>query len=72
MDIKEKLHILEDLLDVEQDTLTEDTVLEQLAEWDSIASITTIAMFDSMFKKVLTPEEVNGFKTVKDITDKMG
>ena len=72
MDIKEKLNILENLLDVEQDTLREETVLDQLTEWDSIASITTIAMFDSMFKKELTPEEVKEFKTIKDITDKMG
>lgn len=71
MEIKEKLNILKDLLDIDQDTLSEETELDQLSEWDSIASITTIAMFDSQFGKEITSEEVKGFKTIKDITDKM-
>lgn len=71
MTIQEKLNILQDLLDIDQDILNEETVLDQLSEWDSIASITIIAMFDSQFGKVVSPEEVKEFKTCKDITDKM-
>lgn len=71
MTIKEKLNILQDLLDIDQGTLTEETGLDQLDEWDSIATITIIAMFDSHFGKEITPEEVKEFKTIKDITDKM-
>lgn len=71
MNITEKLNILKDLLDIDQDILSEETELDQLIEWDSIASITTIAMFDSLFGKEVTPEEVKGFKTIKDITDRM-
>jgi acyl carrier protein len=71
MDIIEKLSILKDLLDVDQDILSEETVLDQLEEWDSIAAVSIIAMFDSLFGKEITPEEVKGFKTIKDITDKM-
>ncbi len=71
MTIQEKLNILQDLLDIDQDILSEETVLDQLSEWDSIAAITIIAMFDSHFGKEVSPEEVKGFKTVKDITDKM-
>lgn len=71
MTIQEKLNVLQDLLDIEQDILNEETVLDQLSEWDSIAAITIIAMFDSQFGKAVSPDEVKGFKTVKDITDKM-
>lgn len=71
MTIQEKLNILQDLLDIDQDILSEETVLDQLSEWDSIAAITIIAMFDSNFGKVVSPDEVKGFITVKDITDKM-
>ncbi len=71
MTIQEKLNILQDLLDVDQDALNEETELDQLSEWDSIAVITVIAMFDSHFGKEVTPEAVKGFKTIKDITDKM-
>ncbi|HEX9058774.1 MAG TPA: phosphopantetheine-binding protein [Clostridia bacterium] len=71
MTINEKLNILEELLDIEKDTLSEDTELEQIEEWDSIAVISLIAMFDSLFGKEIKPEKVKGFKTVKDITDEM-
>jgi acyl carrier protein len=71
MNIKEKLKILEELLDIEKDTLDADTELDQMSEWDSIAVISTIAMFDSIWGKDLTPKEVREFKTVKDILDKM-
>lgn len=72
MNIKEKLSILEEMLDIESNMLSEDTVLESLEQWDSIAIISTIAMFDSLFKKEVTSDEVKSFKTVKDITDRMG
>ncbi|MEN6314692.1 MAG: phosphopantetheine-binding protein [Clostridiaceae bacterium] len=71
MTIDEKLNTLNDLLDIEQGALSEETELAQLNEWDSIAVITIIAMFDSLFEKEISPEAVKGFKTIKDITDKM-
>lgn len=71
MNIKEKLNSLEELLDIEKDTLDEDTELEQISQWDSMAAITLIAMFDDVFGKTVTPAEVKGFKTVKDIMNEM-
>lgn len=68
---KEKLNHLEELLDIEENSLNEDTKLADLSEWDSIAIITTIAMFDSYFDKVLTSKQVKEFVTVKDIMDEM-
>jgi len=71
MTIKEKLNHLEELLDIESDTLNADIELDQLSQWDSMAIISIIAMFDSDFGKVVTPNEVKGFITVNDIIDKM-
>lgn len=71
MTVKEKLNILEELLFIEKDTLDEDTELSDLNEWDSMAVISAIAMFDSVFGKEITSEEIKRFKTVKDIIDKM-
>lgn len=68
---KEKLKHLEELLDIEENSLNEDTELADLSEWDSIAIIATIAMFDSYFDKVLTSKQVKEFVTVKDIMDEM-
>lgn len=71
MTSKEKLNLLEELLDIEKNTLNEDTLLDKLSEWDSMAAVSTIAMFDSDFDKIVTPDEVKGFTIVKDIMDIM-
>jgi len=71
MTIKKKLNQLEELLDIDKDTLDENAELNQINEWDSMAVISIIAMFDDSFGKVITPEEVKGFRTIKDIIDEM-
>ena len=68
---KEKLNILEELLFIEKDTLDENKLLEDMEEWDSMAVISLIAMFDSVFGKEVKAEEIRKFKTIKDIIDKM-
>lgn len=68
---KEKLNRLEELLDIEPDTLSGETALDQISQWDSIAVIALIAMFDCDFEKTLSPAQVKGFKTIKDIMDEM-
>lgn len=67
----EKLNLLEELLDIGKDTLSEDNELKNLIEWDSLAAIAVMAMFDDEFGKIITSSEVKGFVTVKDIMDKM-
>ena len=71
MTIAEKLNTLEELLDIPKDTLQEDTELDQLSQWDSMAVITLIAMFDETYGKAITPQTIKGFVTVKDIIDEM-
>jgi len=71
MTVKEKLNILEELLSIEKDTLDENRLLEDMEEWDSMAVISLIAMFDSVFGKEIKTEEIKQFRTVKDIIDKM-
>jgi len=68
---KEKLNLLEELLDIGKDTLSEDKELKNLSEWDSMAAIAVMAMFDDEFGKIITSDEIRGFVTVKDIMDKM-
>ena len=64
---KEKLNMLEDLLLIEPNKLNENTELTDLAEWDSMAVISLIAMFDSEFGKEIPSAEIKNFKTIKDI-----
>lgn len=71
MNLKDKLNLLEEVLDIEKDTLTENTILEETEEWDSIAIISVIAMFDSDFGKEVSPDDIKNAKIVRDITDLM-
>lgn len=71
MTVTEKLNILEDLLDIDRNSLSEDMEINEISEWDSIAVISTIAMFDNVWNKKITADDVKNFKTVKDILDKM-
>jgi len=71
MTVNEKLNLLEELLLIEKDTLNEDIELKDIDEWDSMAIISTIAMFDSVYGKDVRSQEIKSFMTVKDIIDKM-
>lgn len=71
MTLKEKLNLIEELLLIEKDTLEESTELGNIPEWDSMAVISTIAMFDSVYNKDIKSEDIKKFRTVKDIIDQM-
>lgn len=64
---KEKLAMLEEMLDLEEGVLTPDTLLDDLEEWDSIAIISLIALLDDEFNKTIKGTEVKEFKTVADV-----
>jgi len=66
-DISSKfLRNLEDGLDLKPGTLTESTMILDL-DWDSLAMITTIAIFDEVFGKSLSAEKLEICKTLGDI-----
>jgi acyl carrier protein len=68
---EEKIKLLENALELGENTLKEDTNLSEISEFDSMAKLTLIVLFDDEFGKKLTGEQINQFKTVKDILDYM-
>lgn len=68
---REKIGMLEELLEVENGTLNEDTDLNDIPEYDSMAKLSLIVMCDDEFGKKLTGEQILKFKTVQDILDFM-
>lgn len=66
---EEKMRLIEETLELDVNTLTEDTVLADVEEFDSMAKLSLIVLCDDEFGKKLTGEELRGFKTVKDILD---
>ena len=71
MTIDEKLNLIAETLDADRKNINPLTILKTLEEWDSMGTISIIAMLDRKFGKVLTAEQIEGLNTVQDIIDRM-
>lgn len=69
---REKLASLEDMLELDEGVLNEEMKMEEIEGWDSMAKLSLIVLMDDEFGKKLSGEQINGFKTIKDILDYMG
>ena len=68
---EEKIALLEDMLELDGGSLTPETELSSIEEYDSMAKLSLIVLMDDEFGKKLTGEQIREFKTVKDILDFM-
>ena len=66
--LEEKLDLLEEIMDYE-DSLGVDMVLSDLEEWDSLSTLALAAKVKELYGENLTNDEIQNFKTVKDICD---
>ncbi|MBR6588227.1 MAG: acyl carrier protein [Kiritimatiellae bacterium] len=62
---------MQDVLQTEE-TLTADTVLTALAEWDSLAVMATMAFLDRNFGVQLKISDIKELNTIGDIAAKAG
>ena len=72
MSEKEKLALLEDMLDIDEGSLEPDMKLEGVDGWDSMAKLSLIVLLDDEFEKVITADQVKELQTVRDILSLMG
>lgn len=68
---KEKIALLEDMLELEAGVLNAETELASIDEYDSMAKLSLIVLFDEECGKKLTGETIRTFKTVGDIMTAM-
>lgn len=64
---EEKIALLEDMLELDGGALTPETELTSIDEYDSMAKLSLIVLFDEECGKKLTGEMLRSFKTVGDI-----
>ena len=64
---QEKIALLEETLELDEGTLTANTVLADVDEYDSMAKLSLIVMMDDEFGVKLTGEVIKGLETVGDI-----
>lgn len=69
MSEKEKLLLLEEMMDLEDGSLTLEMVLEELDEYDSFFKLYLTTYVKKNMEKRLTVAEIEEFVTVKDICD---
>lgn len=63
---KEKLAMLEEMMELDGGTLSPQTELVYLVEWDSIAVISFIALVDDEFDKTIKGSQIKEFQTIAD------
>ncbi len=64
---EKKIALLEDMLELDADTLMPETKLSSISEYDSMAKLSLIVLMDEECGKKLTGEQIRSFKTVGDI-----
>lgn len=64
---QKKISLLEEIMELDEGTLNVDDMLEDYAEWDSIAALSFIALMDEQFHKTISGPEIKAFKTVGDV-----
>lgn len=69
---EEKIALLEDMLELDGNTLTPETELAAIDEYDSMAKLSLIVLMDEECGKKLTGEQIRAFKTVQNVIDFMG
>lgn len=71
MNKKQFLQNLQEMLQTETE-LNGNTVLTNIADWDSLAILTTVTFFDKNFGIILDINDINQCKTIADLMQKAG
>jgi acyl carrier protein len=69
---EEKIALIEETLDMESGSLSPETELSTLPEYDSMAKLSLIVLCDENFNKKLSGEQIRAFNTVGDILAFLG
>ncbi len=67
MNKKQFLNALEEILELEQNTLSGEEVLVDIEQWDSLAFLSVIAMADEQFEIVIQGDKLEKINTVNDL-----
>lgn len=66
---KEIIANLEDMMELDEGDLSEDSVLAEFDEWDSISKLSLMAFAKKEYQKKLVSDDMKTFITVQDIID---
>lgn len=69
MTVQEKIELIEEIMDVEEGSLSEQMQLADIDEWDSLSTLSLTIEMKQRYQINLTTEMIKELKTVKDICD---
>lgn len=69
MSNEEKIALIEEIMDLDEGSLTMDSVLQEFEEWDSLSKLSLIAEAKQEFGVVLNTDMIQQFVTVRDVCD---
>lgn len=64
---KKIINLMAEILEVEENDLTLNTILDDNESWDSMAKLSLIVVVSDEFNKKLTSSEIKYFHTIGDI-----
>ena len=67
MNEQEKLTALEEIMELDEGTLTPETALEDLEEWDSLSALSFVVLLGDEFNRKISGREIREFVTVADM-----
>ena len=63
----EKMEIIADILELELNEITVESVLNDIETWDSVAILSFIAVMNEEFNKYPMANEIKSYRTVGDL-----
>ena len=67
METKDKLALLEDIMELDEGSLTPETRLDELDEWDSLSALSFVIMLGDEFNRKISGQEVRAFERIQDM-----
>lgn len=64
---EEKIALLEEVMDLDEGELSEDSILDDIEEWDSLSVLTLISEMKKRFNITLSTQQIKEFESVADI-----
>lgn len=71
MTTQDKLCLLGTIMEATNGELTENTLVSELEEWDSLVQLGLIVLMKDEFDRVLPAKDIKNIKSVRDILDYM-
>ncbi len=72
MNTQKFIDLLIEYLEIENKSITVDTQLKSLPEYDSLGIMSIISLVDEYFSKTLSTQELDKIETIKDLMELIG